>query len=125
MRWDIEVFFKTTKSLLKLKKEFQGRSYDGLISHTTIVFSRYIVLAWQNRCNNDERTLGGLFYELCDEVNELDWAVALKQLIELFQDVLKQTNSKLKKLVENQLQQWLAGLPSYIKAYLPISPCES
>lgn len=41
MRWDIEVFFKTTKSLLKLQKEFQGRSYDGLISHTTIVFARY------------------------------------------------------------------------------------
>ncbi|WP_019415068.1 IS4 family transposase [Paenisporosarcina sp. TG20] len=125
MRWDIEVFFKTTKSLLKLQKEFQGRSYDGLISHTTIVFSRYIVLAWQNRCNTDERTLGGLFYELCDEVNELDWAVALQQLIELFQDVLKQTKSTLKKLIENQLQQWIAGLPSYIKAYLPISLCES
>jgi hypothetical protein len=38
MRWDIEVFFKTTKSLLKLQKEFQGRSYDSLIIHTTIVF---------------------------------------------------------------------------------------
>ncbi|MBE1555069.1 hypothetical protein H4683_002168, partial [Filibacter limicola] len=59
------------------------------------------------------------------EVNELDWAVALQQLIELFQDVLKKTNSKLKKQVENQLQQWMAGLPSYIKAYLPISVCES
>ena len=69
------------------------------------VLSRYIVLAWQNRCNTDERTLGGLFYELCDEVNELDWAVTLQQLIELFQDVLKQTKSTLKKLVENQLQQ--------------------
>ncbi len=89
MRWDIEVFFKTTKSLLKLQKEFQSRSYNGLISHTTIVFARYIVLTWQNRCNTDERTLGGLFYELCDEVNELDWATALQQLIELFQGVLK------------------------------------
>ena len=35
MRWDIEVFFKTTKSLLRLQKEFQGTSYDLLISHTT------------------------------------------------------------------------------------------
>jgi hypothetical protein len=40
MRWDIEVFFKTTKSLLKLQKAFQSHSYDWLISHTTIVFSR-------------------------------------------------------------------------------------
>jgi hypothetical protein len=44
------------------------------------------VLSWQNRCNMDQRTLGGLFYELCDEVNELDRAVALQQLIELQED---------------------------------------
>jgi DDE superfamily endonuclease len=125
MRWDIEVFFKTTKSLLKLEKEFQSRSYDALISHTTIVFARFIVLSWQNRCNTDQRTIGGLFYELCDEVNELDWAVALQQLIELLQDALKQTNSKIKKLIQSQLEQWISGLPSYIKTYLPISLCES
>jgi DDE superfamily endonuclease len=59
MRWHIEVFFKATKSLLRLQKEFQGLSYDLLISHTTIVFTRYIVLSWQNRCNTDDRTLGG------------------------------------------------------------------
>ena len=77
MRWDIEVFFKCTKSLLRLQKEFQGRSYDLLISHTTIVFSRYILLAWQHRQSTDQRTIGGLFYLLCDEVGTLDWVVAL------------------------------------------------
>ena len=124
MRWDIEVFFKTTKSLLRLQKEFQGLSYDLLISHTTIVFARYIVLSWQNRCNTDQRTLGGLFYDLCDEVSELDWAVALQQLIELLEDTLKKTNRKIRKLIKDQLQQWIKGLPNYIKAYLPISLCE-
>lgn len=125
MRWDIEVFFKVTKSLLKLQKEFQGRSYDSLISHTTIVFARYILLSWQNRCNTDERTLGGMFYELCDEVNELDWAVALQQLIELLEDALNKTNKKFKKLIKSQLQHWFAGLPNYIKVYLPSLSCES
>jgi len=125
MRWDIEVFFKATKSLLKLQKEFQSRSYDSLISHTTIVFARYILLSWQNRCSTDDRTLGGMFYELCDEVNELDWAVALQQLIELLEDALEKTNKKFKKLITSQLQQWFAGLPNYIKAYLPSLSCES
>lgn len=124
MRWDIKVFFKTTKSLLRLQKEFQGMSYDLLISHTTIVFSRYIVLSWQNRCHNDQRTLGGIFYELCDEVNELDWAVALQQLIELLEDALKKTNKTIQKIIKSQLQQWIDGLPNYIKAYLSISVCE-
>lgn len=112
MRWDIEVFFKATKSLLRLQKEFQGLSYDLLISHTTIVFTRYIVLSWQNRCHTDQRTLGGLFYELCDEVNDLDWAVALQQLIELLEDALKKTNKKIQKLIKNQLQLWVDGLPT-------------
>jgi len=35
-RWDIEVFFKITKSYLRLAKEFQSRSYDALVAHTAI-----------------------------------------------------------------------------------------
>jgi hypothetical protein len=124
MRWDIEIFFKATKSLLRLQKEFQGTSYDLLISHTTIVFARYIVLSRQNRCHTDQRTIGGLFYELCDEINELDWAVALHQLMELFNGALKHIDHKIQKLIKSQLQQWITGLPSYIKAYLLISLCE-
>jgi hypothetical protein len=125
MRWDIEVFFKSVKSLLRLQKEFQSRSFDSLICHTTIVFSRYIVLSWQHRCSNDHRTLGGLFYELCDEVSQLDWAIALQTLMDLLEDITKQVGRKVKQLVQEQLQQWIEGLPRFIKAYLSISPCES
>jgi len=125
IRWDIEVFFKCTQSLPRLQKEFKGRSYDLLVSHTTIVFSRYILLAWQHRQNTDQRTLGGLFYLLCNEVGQMDWAVAFKQLIELIEDVAKKANKKITKLIQTQLQQWIAGLPSYIRGYLPNLSCES
>lgn len=37
------------KSLLCLAKVFQGRSYDLLVAHTSIVFTRYII--W--RCKAD------------------------------------------------------------------------
>lgn len=124
MRWDIEVFFKCAKSMLRLQKEFQGLSYDLLVSHTTIVFSRYILLAWQHRQSTDQRTLGGLFYLLCDEVGTMDWVVALQQLLDLFNKVTEAASKKLSKLIKSQLQQWIAGLPSYLKAYLPISNCE-
>jgi len=125
IRWDIEVFFKCTKSLLRLQKEFQGRSYDMLISHTTIVFPRYILLAWQHRQSTDQRTLGSLFLALCDEVGELDWAAALSQLVEIINDVSKKTSKRISKLIRSQLQQWIDGLPNYIKAYLPVLVCES
>jgi len=125
IRWDIETFFKCSKSLLRLQKEFQGRSYDLLISHTTIVFTRYILLAWQQRCNTDQRTLGGLFSQLADEFNELDWAIALMTLLDLLSDISAHVNSKIRKFIHCQLQIWFAGLPNFIKAYLPIPSCES
>ena len=124
IRWDIEVFFKCAKSLLRLQKEFQGLSYDLLVSHTTIVFSRYILLAWQHRQSTDQRTLGGLFYLLCDEVSTMDWVIALQQLLDLINEVSATASKKLSKLIKSQLQQWIAGLPSYLKTYLPISGCE-
>lgn len=52
---EIEVFL-CTKSLLRLQKEFQGRSNDLLISHTTIVFSRYILLSLVVRIVQDSHT---------------------------------------------------------------------
>lgn len=125
MRWDIEVFFKCAKSLLRLQKEFQGRSYDLLVSHTTIVFSRYILLAWQHRQSTDDRTFGGLFHLLCDEVGVLDWAVALQQLVERIQEVATKAGKKISTLIQRQLQQWMESLPRYIKIYLPIPCCES
>ena len=33
-RWDIEVFFKMSKSFLNLAKECQSRSFDALVAHT-------------------------------------------------------------------------------------------
>ena len=125
LRWDIEVFFKCAKSLLRLQKEFQGRSYDLLISHTTIVFSRYILLAWQHRQSTDPRTFGGLFYLLCDEVGTLDWVVALQQLVEMMSEIANQVGKKLSAMIQSQLQHWISALPNYIKVYLPISSCES
>ncbi len=125
IRWDIEVFFKTLKSLLKMQKEFQGRSFDGIISHTTIVFVRYIILAWQSRSSVDDRTIGGMFFEICDEIKDLDWAVSLQQLFQMLDDIRMKVGRRLRKVIECQVQQWIQGLPSYIRDYLPPLSCES
>ncbi|MFK4170647.1 transposase, partial [Paenibacillus lautus] len=73
----------------------------------------------------DARSFGGLFYLLCDEVGTLDWAVALQQLLDLINEIATKAGKKLSALIQRQLQQWIAVLPSYIKACLPISCCES
>jgi hypothetical protein len=44
-----------------------------------------------------------MFYDLCDDISELDWAVALQQLIELLEDTLKNWDTKAQKLIKSQL----------------------
>ena len=89
-RWDIEVFFKMAKQHLKLAKEIQCRDYDALIAHTTIVFMRYMFLAYQCRMETDHRTFGDLFYACCDEVADITFMEALYRILALATDRLKQ-----------------------------------
>lgn len=125
MRWSIETFFKVTKSYLKLGTEFQGRSFDQLISHTTVVFSRYLAMEYERRESSDDRTLGGLFFLFADEVRDLDFQTALQQLMRLFLEMAKAKTKKNKTTVFCQLQEWISGLPSYIKGLFGDLSCES
>jgi hypothetical protein len=119
MRWSIEPFHKVAKSLLKLGKEFEGRSYDMMISHTTIVFSRYLVLEWERRVNNDDRTCGGMFFLFCDEVKDMDVKTALQQLmIYVFSLIVDKANQE--KII-CQVLDWISQLPNYLKALWPVT----
>ena len=124
-RWDIEVFFKMNKSYLKLAKEFQGRSYDMMFAHTTIVFSRYILLTLEARKARDSKTFGGIFFEFCDELEDLKFIEALFLLIDLFKqalnDCLKISQNKINQL----LDYFIELLPNYIKEPLMILNSES
>ena len=72
-----ECFFKASKSFLKLGSEFQSRSYGAMVSHTTIVFTRYIILEWIRRNHNDQKTYGELFFMFCDDIQDMDLTNAL------------------------------------------------
>lgn len=125
MRWDIEVFFKASKSFFKLAKEFQGRSYDMTISHTTIVFTRYILLQWLHRESNDLRSLGTIFFETCDEVKRIDFIEALQLILNLLDELKEQVSMKASKLIECLVDKWVQSLPTHIKLLLGDFGCES
>ena len=79
-RWDIEVFFKTCKSVLRLTQECRSMSYDAMCSQTAIVFARYIFLAVSIREEKDARSIGPLFYHICDEIADIAFQDALEKL---------------------------------------------
>lgn len=113
------------KSYLKLGTEFQGRSFDMLISHTTVVFSRYLMMEFERRQAGDTRSLGGLFFLYADEVRDLDNQTALQQLMALFLNLVGATSKVGKQTTLCQLQQWMADLPLYIKGLFDNLSCES
>jgi hypothetical protein len=82
-RWDIEVFFKMMKHHLNLERETQLRDYDGIIAHITIVMSRYIFLAFEQRCHDDPRTLGSLFFACCEDRQDLTLVEAMQRVLSL------------------------------------------
>ncbi|MFW8600792.1 IS4 family transposase, partial [Desulfobacterota bacterium M19] len=88
-RWDIEVFFKMMKHYLNLERETQLRDYDGMVAHITIAMSRYIFLAFEQRCHDDPRTLGSLFFACSDEMKALSLVEALQRLLSLAMEKIK------------------------------------
>lgn len=124
MRWSIEVFFKSTKSLLKLGAEFQGQSFDMRVSHTSIVFTRYMLLEWERRHNNDERSIGGIFFLLAEEVRDVDLKTALQSLMQFFLEIKKLVSTRRAKDIFSQVSDWIASQPRYIRCLLANFTCE-
>ena len=92
-RWDIEVFFKMIKQHLRLAKEIQCRDFDALIGHTSIVFMRYMFLAYHCRLSIDHRSFGDLFYACCDEIRDITFLEALMRILTVAADRMRSLGS--------------------------------
>ena len=118
-RQTIEVFFRAAKSLPDLGDEFQGLSYDMTVSSTAIVFTRYIILEWLRRRSNDQKTICELFYVCCDDIQDMELSTALKQLLKILCDGLKNRAITITNETKVQLINWFVSQPAFIKALYP------
>jgi hypothetical protein len=114
-RWQIEVFFKVCKSMLNLIGECHSLSYDALTAHTAIVFTRYMLLALEQRQNDDQRTLGELFFFLVDEMADITFArsigILMDALIASLQEILKLSDEQTTVLMSD----FESRLPKYLQ----------
>jgi hypothetical protein len=99
-RWDIEVFFKMIKQHLSLAKEIQCRDFDALIGHTSIVFMRYMFLAYHCRLSTDQRSFGDLFHACCDEIRDISFLEALLRIVSLVEDRMRAIGAYCKETLE-------------------------
>lgn len=114
-RWDIEVFFKVCKSYLKLVKETRTTSYDGLNAHIAIVFTRYMLLSIQERCNTDERTICELYYVMMDELAD----ITFNESFNIIMEALLETVIEFFQISEDKKAEFTSSffnrLPKYMK----------
>ena len=115
-RWSIECCFKVSKSLLKLGKEFQPVNYDATVSSTALVFTRFIILEWMRRKENDVRTLGELFYATFDEVRDIELMDALGDLLSILAEGLNSGDVTMGERTRKELLQWYVTQPAFIRS---------
>lgn len=125
-RWNIEVLFKASKNILKLENEFQSVNYDMLIAHITIVFTRYIILEYLKRTNNDMRySVDKWFYKIFDEIRDMGVQRAINIIMELFEALIKEIEKDKQEYIKSQVHNWIMHLPQDIKHFINILEWES
>lgn len=97
---------------MKLGTEFQSRSYDAMVSHTTIVFTRYILLEWIRRNQNDKKTMASYF--LCSVMIYRDLTNALQELMSLFTDIVSMMSADIIEMLKSKVNNWMVSQPLFI-----------
>ena len=121
-RWDIEVFFKTCKDMLKLEKGCQSLSYDAMTAYVSIVFTRYMLIAVETRTDKDDRTGGEIFFMLCDEIEDISFNRSIMLILQAVFEVITGKLCLDAETCEKLMEEIVSHLPAYMSKRLQI-PC--
>ena len=114
-RWQIEVFFKTCKSYLRLITECHSLSYDALTAHVAIVFTRYLMIAMEQRRTEDDRTLGEIFFFFTDELADITFGESFQIILTAMMDCIRAIFQPTEEQMELFIEMFVGRLPDYIR----------
>jgi len=117
-RWQIEIFFKVCKSHLRLTKECHSTSFDAMVAWNAVVISRYMLLALDKRLEEDSRSFGELFFDICDELPDITLIKALQMLMETFLNVAAEKYFLADDEIDSLLDAFMDTLPEPYKKNL-------
>lgn len=112
-RWQIETYFKTSKQYLALDKS-QVQSYDGQCGYIAVTAITYDLLAWQERQNTDDKTIGDLFYLMNESLPDIRFVDALVYLISELKELKQNSFEKIDEVINDFINQ----LPRFIQIAL-------
>ena len=119
-RWDIEVFFKSCKSMLKLER-CRKLSYDALTAYVSIVFVRYMFLCYEKRNYEDDRTLGELMFSIYDEMQDITFSHSMAIITQALFDAVTEMLNLTKEQLEDLTESFLSRIPVYLRNSLTIT----
>lgn len=114
-RWQIEVFFKTCKSYLNLISECHSLTYDALTAHVAIVITRYLMIAMEQRRNEDERTLGEIFFYFTDELRDITFGESFQVIVTAMIESVCAIFQPSEDQIELFIEMFVGRLPIYIR----------
>lgn len=114
-RWQIEVFFKTCKSYLNLINECHSLSYDALTAHVAIVFTRYLMIALEQRRNEDDRTLGEIFFFFTDELADITFGESFQIILTAMMECIYTVFQVTEKQMDVFIDMFIDRLPEYLQ----------
>ena len=79
------------------------------------MFTRFIILEWLRRKQNDEKTVCELFFVCCDDIRDIELSDALERLLAIFVDGLVAGTVKIEESVRQELIDWYISQPVFIQ----------
>lgn len=117
-RWQIEIFFKTCKSYLQLISECHSLSYDALTAHVAVVFTRYLMIALEQRRNEDDRSLGEIFFFFTDELADITFGESFGIIMTAMMDSICAIFQPTEEQMELFIEMFMGRLPEYLRRSL-------
>ena len=79
------------------------------------MFTRFIILEWLRRKQNDQKTVCELFFVCCDDIRDIELSDALERLLAIFLDGLVTGTVKIENSVRQELLDWYISQPAFIQ----------
>ena len=89
-----------------------------MLAHTTIVFMRYAMLTLESQNSNDPRTIGDLFFYMCDEAEDIKFSTSLMLVIDLLRKILNENPIISEKIAHQIMDAFILALPAVWKQKL-------
>ena len=100
-------------------KQSTSKIRNAMTAHVAVLFTRYMLMAVEQRKSQDLRSIGELFYLTIDELPDLQFLDALHLVLLQFAELVQKNCLLSEQAVQLMLDSFLQELPSLWAESLP------